>query len=64
MLCYYRNQTDKLTHQDMVANFRCINYYDRVKNYLVKIQLLVFCCANKMTELVKFTLPENEKNIN
>jgi len=57
-------KTDKLTHQDLGQLQMYVNYYDRIEklpdeNYTVGILL----CANKNDTVVKFSLPEGQKQI-
>nr|WP_314838515.1 PDDEXK nuclease domain-containing protein [uncultured Flavobacterium sp.] len=55
---------DKLTHQDIGQLQMYVNYYDRVEKLPRENPTIgILLCANKNDGVVKFTLPENEKNI-
>lgn len=55
---------DKLTHQDLGQLQMYVNYYDRVEKLVHENKTIgVSLCADKNNSVVKFTLPENEKNI-
>jgi predicted nuclease of restriction endonuclease-like (RecB) superfamily len=57
-------KTDKLTHQDIGQLQMYVNYYDRVEKLPHENPTIgILLCANKNDGVVKFTLPENEKNI-
>lgn len=57
-------KTDKLTHQDIGQLQMYVNYYDRVEKLPRENPTIgILLCANKNGGVVKFTLPENEKNI-
>ncbi|WP_158728658.1 MULTISPECIES: YhcG family protein [unclassified Flavobacterium] len=57
-------KTDKLTHQDIGQLQMYVNYYDRVEKLPRENPSIgILLCANKNDGVVKFTLPENEKNI-
>ena len=57
-------KTDKLTHQDIGQLQMYVNYYDRVEKLPRENPTIgILLCANKNEGVVKFTLPENEKNI-
>lgn len=57
-------KTDKLTHQDIGQLQMYVNYYDRVEKLPGENPTIgILLCANKNDGVVKFTLPENEKNI-
>ena len=57
-------KTDKLTHQDIGQLQMYLNYYDRVEKLPRENPTIgILLCANKNDGVVKFTLPENEKNI-
>ena len=57
-------KTDKLTHQDIGQLQMYVNYYDRVEKLPRENPTIgILLCANKIDGVVKFTLPENEKNI-
>lgn len=55
---------DKLTHQDIGQLQMYVNYYDRVeKSEHENPTIGILLCAKKNDGMVKFTLPENNKNI-
>jgi len=55
---------DKLTHQDIGQLQMYVNYYDRVeKSEHENPTIGILLCAKKNDGVVKFTLPENSKNI-
>ena len=57
-------KTDKLTHQDIGQLQMYVNYYDRVEKLETENATIgILLCAAKNDAVVKFTLPENEKNI-
>ena len=57
-------KTDKLTHQDIGQLQMYVNYYDRIEKLPRENPTIgILLCANKNDGVVKFTLPENEKNI-
>ncbi|WP_304196845.1 YhcG family protein [Flavobacterium alvei] len=57
-------KTEKLTHQDIGQLQMYVNYYDRIeKNDNENPTIGILLCANKNDGVVKFTLPENNKNI-
>lgn len=57
-------KTDNLTHQDIGQLQMYVNYYDRVEKLPRENPTIgILLCANKNDGVVKFTLPENEKNI-
>lgn len=57
-------KTDKLTHQDIGQLQMYVNYYDRVEKLPRENPTIgILLCANKNDGVVKFTLPENEKNV-
>ncbi|WP_316634057.1 PDDEXK nuclease domain-containing protein [uncultured Flavobacterium sp.] len=57
-------KTHKLTHQDIGQLQMYVNYYDRIeKNENENPTIGILLCANKNDGVVKFTLPENNKNI-
>jgi predicted nuclease of restriction endonuclease-like (RecB) superfamily len=57
-------KTDKLTHQDIGQLQMYVNYYDRVEKLETENATIgILLCAMKNDGVVKFTLPENEKNI-
>ncbi len=57
-------KTQKLTHQDIGQLQMYVNYYDRVEKLQHENKTIgILLCAGKNDGVVKFTLPENEKNI-
>ncbi len=57
-------KTHKLTHQDIGQMQMYVNYYNRVEKLLHENTTIgILLCAKKNDGVVKFTLPENEKNI-
>jgi predicted nuclease of restriction endonuclease-like (RecB) superfamily len=57
-------KTDKLSHQDIGQLQMYVNYYDRIEKLAHENPTIgILLCANKNDGVVKFTLPENEKNI-
>ena len=57
-------KTHKLTHQDIGQLQMYVNYYDRIKKLPHEISTIgILLCANKNDAVVKFTLPENQKQI-
>lgn len=57
-------KTHKLTHQDIGQLQMYVNYYDRIeKNENENPTIGILLCARKNDGVVKFTLPENAKNI-
>ncbi len=57
-------KTDKLTHQDIGQLQMYVNYYNRVEKLATENETIgILLCASKNDGVVKFTLPENEKNI-
>lgn len=57
-------KTDKLTHQDIGQLQMYVNYYDRVEKLSHENPTIgILLCANKNDGVVKYTLPENNKNI-
>lgn len=57
-------KTEKLTHQDIGQLQMYVNYYDRMeKNDNENPTIGILLCASKNDEVVKFSLPENNKNI-
>lgn len=57
-------KTEKLTHQDIGQLQMYVNYYDRMeKTESENPTIGILLCAKKNDGVVKFTLPENEKNI-
>jgi len=57
-------KTQKLMHQDIGQLQMYVNYYDRVEKLQHENKTIgILLCAGKNDGVVKFTLPENEKNI-
>ena len=57
-------KTEKLTHQDIGQLQMYVHYYDRVeKNPSENPTIGILLCADKNDTVVKFTLPENQKQI-
>ena len=57
-------KTEKLTHQDIGQLQMYVNYYDRMEKIESENPTIgILLCAKKNDGVVKFTLPENEKNI-
>ena len=57
-------KTSKLTHQDIGQLQMYVNYYDRVEKLSNENPTIgILLCANKNDAVVKFTLPENQKQI-
>ena len=57
-------KTTKLTHQDIGQLQMYVNYYDRIEKLPTENPTIgILLCANKNDSVVKFTLPENAKNI-
>jgi predicted nuclease of restriction endonuclease-like (RecB) superfamily len=57
-------KTDKLTHQDIGQLQMYVNYYDRIEKLPHENPTIgILLCAKKNDGVVKFTLPENNKNI-
>lgn len=57
-------KTHKLTHQDIGQLQMYVNYYDRIeKNENENPTIGILLCANKNDGVVKFILPESNKNI-
>lgn len=57
-------KTTKLTHQDIGQLQMYVNYYDRVEKLPTENSTIgILLCADKNDAVVKFTLPENAKNI-
>jgi len=57
-------KTQKLTHQDIGQLQMYVNYYDRIEKLPHENKTIgILLCASKNDGVVKFTLPENEKNI-
>lgn len=57
-------KTGKLTHQDLGQLQMYVNYFDRIEKQAYENSTIgVLLCADKNNAVVKFTLPENNKNI-
>lgn len=57
-------KTTKLTHQDIGQLQMYVNYYDRMEKLPTENSTIgILLCADKNDAVVKFTLPENTKNI-
>jgi len=57
-------KTQKLTHQDIGQLQMYVNYYDRIEKLPHENPTIgILLCANKNDSVVKFTLPENNKQI-
>ena len=57
-------KTDKMTHQDIGQLQMCVNYYDRIEKTPAENPTIgILLCADKNDTVVKFTLPENQKQI-
>ncbi|MEH3113478.1 MAG: PDDEXK nuclease domain-containing protein [Pedobacter terrae] len=57
-------KTNKLTHQDIGQLQMYVNYYDRIEKLPHENQTIgILLCADKNDAVVKFTLPENQKQI-
>ncbi|MFC6101272.1 PDDEXK nuclease domain-containing protein [Olivibacter domesticus] len=57
-------KTTKLTHQDIGQLQMYVNYYDRIEKLPHENSTIgVLLCANKNDAVVKFTLPEGQKQI-
>lgn len=57
-------KTQKLTHQDLGQLQMYVNYYDRIEKLPHENPTIgILLCADKNDAVVKFTLPENNKNI-
>ncbi len=57
-------KTDKMTHQDIGQLQMYVNYYDRVEKTPGENPTIgILLCADKNDTVVKFTLPENQKQI-
>jgi predicted nuclease of restriction endonuclease-like (RecB) superfamily len=55
---------EKLMHQDIGQLQMYVNYYDRIEKLESENPTIgILLCASKNDAVVKFTLPENEKNI-
>jgi len=57
-------KTTKLTHQDIGQLQMYVNYYDRIEKLPHENPTIgILLCANKNDAVVRFTLPENQKQI-
>jgi RecB family endonuclease NucS len=57
-------KTNKLTHQDIGQLQMYVNYYDRVEKLPRENPTIgILLCASKNDAVVKFTLPEGQKQI-
>lgn len=57
-------KTKKITHQDIGQLQMYVNYFDRIEKLKHENKSIgILLCADKNDPLVKFSLPENEKNI-
>ncbi|WP_188315840.1 PDDEXK nuclease domain-containing protein [Chitinophaga agrisoli] len=57
-------KTGKLTHQDLGQLQMYVNYFDRIEKQPFENRTIgVLLCAEKNNAVVKFTLPEDNKNI-
>jgi len=57
-------KTNKITHQDIGQLQMYVNYYNRVEKLPHENSTIgILLCADKNDAMVKFSLPENEKNI-
>ncbi|MBY0481162.1 MAG: PDDEXK nuclease domain-containing protein [Chitinophagaceae bacterium] len=57
-------KTQKLTHQDIGQLQMYVNYYDRIEKLEHENPTIgILLCANKNDAVVKFTLPQDNKNI-
>ena len=57
-------KTHKITHQDIGQLQMYVNYFDRVEKLKHENKSIgILLCADKNNTLVKFSLPEDEKNI-
>lgn len=57
-------KTHKITHQDVGQLQMYVNYFDRVEKLPHENPSIgILLCADKNDTMVKFSLPENEKNI-
>lgn len=57
-------KTHKITHQDLGQLQMYVNYFDRVEKLKHENKSIgILLCADKNNTLVKFSLPEDEKNI-
>lgn len=57
-------KTQKITHEDIGQMQMYVNYYDRIEKMPSENPTIgILLCARKNDAVVKFTLPENNKNI-
>lgn len=57
-------KTNKLSHQDLGQLQMYVNYYDRIEKLSHENPTIgILLCASKNDAVVKFTLPENQKQI-
>ncbi len=57
-------KTNKITHQDIGQLQMYVNYFDRIEKLPFENPTLgILLCADKNDSVVKFSLPENQKNI-
>lgn len=57
-------KTHKLTHQDIGQLQMYVNYYDRIEKLPHENPTIgILLCANKNDAVVKFTLPDEQKQI-
>jgi RecB family endonuclease NucS len=57
-------KTHKLTHQDVGQLQMYVNYYDRIERLPHENPTIgILLCTDKNDTVVKFSLPENEKQI-
>lgn len=57
-------KTKKITHQDVGQLQMYVNYFDRIEKLAHENPSIgILLCADKNDTMVKFSLPENEKNI-
>lgn len=57
-------KTHKLTHQDIGQLQKYVNYYDRIEKLSHENPTIgILLCANKNDTVVRFTLPEDKKQI-
>lgn len=57
-------KTKKITHQDIGQLQMYVNYFDRIEKLSHENPTIgILLCADKNDAVVKFSLPENEKNI-
>ena len=55
---------DKLTHQDLGQLQMYVNYFNRIEKLESENPTIgILLCASKNESIVRFSLPDNEKNI-